>query len=229
MLKGWGTLIALFGACLIVPEPSFARPLNKKVCAALSKERTELAKIGIEKAIVKGPGWTNKNMPAGTLEKVRHYLSVEEKLRFRCSGIKVPDLAPEQTAAVEIKEAPKSKSGKQPDKKANKDVTGSIVKTQSAEKSALKKSKTAKSKEQKPASLQASLVSPITLPKVTTPEDTPSSAKPSPTKPSSNVPLPDRKPKRVAVKRRPSKKKAQAARPEPSQSISAQFNAEGGG
>lgn len=228
MRNGWGILIVLFWACWLLPGTAVARPLSKQDCKELSRERADLAKSGIEKAIVKGPGWTNSNMPAGTLEQVRHYLSVEEKLRFRCKGIKLPDLAPEQTAAAEIKDAEKIKPRKETDKKPKKDVTGAIVTPKSPEKKKPAKSKAAQSKpekakpekasEKKTVSLQAALISPASQPNASAPAASPLSS----------VPLPDRKPKRANVMIR-ARKKVKVKKPEPAQqSISSQFNADGG-
>lgn len=102
-----GAFLGFFAAALFA-GPADARPLKKATCKALAAERAELARQGVEKAILKGPEWTQANMAPQTLELVRRYLTVEEMLRFRCSGIKLPELAPEQIAAPPVKQPGKT-------------------------------------------------------------------------------------------------------------------------
>lgn len=96
------TTVAFAGllSAALMHGPADARPLKKATCDALVAERAKLARQGVEKAILKGPEWTQANMPVQTLELVHRYLDIEDKLRFRCRGIKLPDLVPEQSASL---------------------------------------------------------------------------------------------------------------------------------
>lgn len=109
LLRSGRFLAAALAAAVAVANPASARPLDRESCNALAAERGKLAsKHGIEKAIIKGPDWTRAKMPAGTLDRVRRYLTVEEQLRFRCRGKKPPLLDPERPAGDSAEAAPSS-------------------------------------------------------------------------------------------------------------------------
>lgn len=91
---------ALLAAGLVPVTAADARPLKKEQCDALAQERAKLATSGVERAIVKGPSWTQQNMAVGIVGKVRRYIEVEEQLRFRCTGKKPPEWPPEASAAA---------------------------------------------------------------------------------------------------------------------------------
>lgn len=107
-------------------SPGHARSLDREECEKLAEQRLALAREGVETAIVKGPEWTRANKPADMLARVQQYLEIEEKLRFRCSGMPLPDLEPEDIAGPRAPAAdpgtappsePKKKtSAAQPDK-----------------------------------------------------------------------------------------------------------------
>ncbi len=197
-MRGYPTvLILLFSVSFLLPGPAAARPLDKKDCTALSAQRAKLAKKGIEKAIVKGPEWTSANMPAEILDQVRRYLLIEEKLRFRCQGFKLPALAPEQTAAAAADaDARQALPDKAEGAAAKKDI--SPVAAPAKPDTPLQKEKTAARK-------GAVTQSPAATPAASQVTDTA-------TLPSSDVPLPDQKPRPgTARARAPKKKKRPAA------------------
>lgn len=88
-----------FAAAAFMAVSAHARPLDKKDCEALSDEFALLTERDIPKAIMRGPEWTLAHMPSRTMGEVKRYLTIEEQLRFRCSGKKPPTLDPEIAGA----------------------------------------------------------------------------------------------------------------------------------
>jgi hypothetical protein len=74
--------------------PADARPLSREECDTLSAELDVMAKTDVPNAVLRGPEWAIAHMPQA-MEQVKRYLLVEEQLRFRCTGKRVPDLEPE--------------------------------------------------------------------------------------------------------------------------------------
>jgi len=107
-----------------------ARPLKKEVCKALAAERTTLAKKDVIDALLKGPEWSRSNIPADAIQRIRRYLEVEEQLRFRCRGMKVPLLSPEETETASVS----PKKGAAPAKRVAK---GAIQKKKPATKQSI--------------------------------------------------------------------------------------------
>lgn len=96
-------LTGAFAVMTLISGRTEAGPLPKEACKTLEKERVALVKQGVDKAIINGPEWTRANMSPETMELARRYLTVEEKLYFRCPGTKIPILAAESAGDGDAK------------------------------------------------------------------------------------------------------------------------------
>jgi len=97
----------IFAAALFARAVAIAEPLDKESCANLQIERKQLLTRDMQAALEQGPDWVKDHLNEAAIERVRHFLSVEEQIQFRCRGggvAKVPakstDLAPEKAATV---------------------------------------------------------------------------------------------------------------------------------
>ena len=63
-----------------------AEPLDKESCANLQVERKKLLTKDMQHALEHGPDWVKDHLDKESIDKVRHFLSVEEQLAFRCRG-----------------------------------------------------------------------------------------------------------------------------------------------
>jgi len=86
-----------------------AEPLDKESCANLQVERSKLLTRDMQAALDQGPDWVKNHLNDEAIDRVRHFLSVEEQIQFRCRGggvAKVPakstDLAPQDAATVPL-------------------------------------------------------------------------------------------------------------------------------
>jgi hypothetical protein len=61
-----------------------AEPLDKESCARLETERKALLNREMQEALERGPDWVKDNLSEEKIERVRHFLGVEEQLAFRC-------------------------------------------------------------------------------------------------------------------------------------------------
>jgi hypothetical protein len=62
-----------------------AVPLDRDECKTLKAEQTALLTKEVRAALAQGPDWVKDHLhDAGDIEKVRQYLSIEEKVEFRC-------------------------------------------------------------------------------------------------------------------------------------------------
>lgn len=61
-----------------------AEPLDKESCARLETERKTLLNREMQEALDRGPDWVKDNLSQEKIERVRHFLSVEEQIQFRC-------------------------------------------------------------------------------------------------------------------------------------------------
>jgi hypothetical protein len=81
-----------------------AEPLDKENCANLQVERKKLLTKDMQHALEHGPDWVKDHLDKESIDKVRHFLSVEEQLAFRCRGGGVakqkPEATPPQDAAA---------------------------------------------------------------------------------------------------------------------------------
>jgi hypothetical protein len=65
---------------------AFAEPLDKDSCRRLNGERAKLLTPQMKAALARGPDWVKEHLDPGDIEKVRHFLSVEAMIEFRCRG-----------------------------------------------------------------------------------------------------------------------------------------------
>jgi hypothetical protein len=61
-----------------------AEPLDKESCVKLETERRALLNREMQEALDRGPDWVKDNLSQEKIERVRHFLGVEEQLQFRC-------------------------------------------------------------------------------------------------------------------------------------------------
>jgi hypothetical protein len=99
----------IFAAGLLACEVAIAEPLDKEACANLQIERKTLLTRDMQAALDQGPDWVKDHLNDEAIGRVRHFLSVEEQIQFRCRGggvAKVPakstDAAPENAATVPL-------------------------------------------------------------------------------------------------------------------------------
>jgi hypothetical protein len=87
-----------------------AEPLDKESCAKLEAESKALFDREMKEALDLGPDWVKNNLSEEKIERIRHFLGVEEQIQFRCrkdgfpagAGIKpmeMPDRNPVRLAA----------------------------------------------------------------------------------------------------------------------------------
>ena len=91
--------LALFTACATaaLSTGASAVPLDSADCKTLKAEQKSLLTSKLKAALSRGPDWVKENLHnADEIEKVRHYLLVEEKAAFRCrtDGVRVPKPKP---------------------------------------------------------------------------------------------------------------------------------------
>ena len=86
-----------------------AEPLDKESCANLQVERSKLLTRDMQAALDQGPDWVKNHLNDEAIDRVRHFLSVEEQIQFRCRGggvAKVPakstDTTPQDAASVPL-------------------------------------------------------------------------------------------------------------------------------
>jgi hypothetical protein len=76
---------------------ALAEPLDRAECKSLEAERRSLWNKDIQAALERGPDWVKDHLhSAEQIEKVREYLLLEEKTKFRCrtDGVVVPKPKP---------------------------------------------------------------------------------------------------------------------------------------
>lgn len=92
-------VVALLAASAAAPFSFGARaePLEREECKALKAEKRTLLTPELQAALARGPDWVKEHLhSAEDIEQVRKYLSVEEKVAFRCrtDGVVVPKPKP---------------------------------------------------------------------------------------------------------------------------------------
>jgi hypothetical protein len=82
-----------------------AEPLDKEACDKLKVEKQGLMVLGVDQEFAKGPDWAKSNLTPPELDLIKHFISVEEQLKFRCGMAVVhlqvqnePDEADEESA-----------------------------------------------------------------------------------------------------------------------------------
>jgi len=90
--------IALLAACpAVLPFAAAAEPLEADECKALQQKKQLLLTPQIKSALKRGPDWVKEHLhDYAEIEKVRQYLHVEEKVKFRCrtDGVRIPKPMP---------------------------------------------------------------------------------------------------------------------------------------
>jgi hypothetical protein len=74
-----------------------AEPLDRDECKSLKVEQKGLLTTEVRAALSRGPDWVKDHLhDAGDIEKVRQYLLIEEKVKFRCrtDGVRIPKPTP---------------------------------------------------------------------------------------------------------------------------------------
>ena len=89
----------------LVAAAAVAEPLDKNSCANLQVERSKLLTRDMQAALDQGPDWVKTHLNDPEIEKVRHFLSVEEQIQFRCRGGGVAK-APEKSTEASREVAP---------------------------------------------------------------------------------------------------------------------------
>jgi len=99
MLKLGLIAMALLVASAATPFGLGARaePLEREECKELQTQKRSLLTPDVKAALTRGPDWVKEHLyDQDHIEKVREYLSVEEKVAFRCrtNGVRVPKPLP---------------------------------------------------------------------------------------------------------------------------------------
>lgn len=74
-----------------------AEPLEREECKELKAQQRSLLTPDVKAALTRGPDWVKEHLyEMDHIEKVRQYLSVEEKVAFRCrtNGVRIPKPMP---------------------------------------------------------------------------------------------------------------------------------------
>jgi len=95
----------VFAVALLAGAVAGAEPLDKESCANLQIERKKLLTRDMQAALDQGPDWVKDHLNDEAIDRVRHFLSVEEQIQFRCRGggvakAKSTDAAPGKAATV---------------------------------------------------------------------------------------------------------------------------------
>jgi hypothetical protein len=89
----------VFVAALLAGAVASAEPLDKESCANLQIERRKLLTRDMQAALDQGPDWVKNHLNDEAIDRVRHFLSVEEQIQFRCRGGGVAKLPAKSTNA----------------------------------------------------------------------------------------------------------------------------------
>ncbi len=70
---------------LAVMSPAFSAVLGAaKSCDVLRAQRNALEVLGVKQNMAHGPSWAKKNLPNTEIYLIRHYISIDERVRFLC-------------------------------------------------------------------------------------------------------------------------------------------------
>lgn len=90
--------VVLLVAGFVAPYgTAHAEMLEPEECEALKSQHKSLLTATVQSALTRGPDWVKENLhDQEKIEQVREYLSVEEKLAFRCrtDGVRIPKPMP---------------------------------------------------------------------------------------------------------------------------------------
>ncbi len=86
MLRPNAIAVLVSVAASVIASVAAAEPLDKQSCASLQSERTRLLNTDMQAALDQGPDWVKKHLTEEAIGRVRHFLSVEEQIQFRCRG-----------------------------------------------------------------------------------------------------------------------------------------------
>lgn len=90
----------VFAAALLAGAVASAEPLDKESCANLQIERKKLLTRDMQAALDQGPDWVKDHLNDEAIDRVRHFLSVEEQIQFRCRGGGVAKVPAKSTDAA---------------------------------------------------------------------------------------------------------------------------------
>lgn len=74
-----------------------AEPLERDECDVLKAQQKDLLTASVSAALQRGPDWVKEHLhDKDTIEQIREYLIVEEKVAFRCrtDGVRIPKPEP---------------------------------------------------------------------------------------------------------------------------------------
>ena len=80
------TLLLVAAASLLDVGGGNAEPLDKESCADLQAERKQLLTNDMQAALEQGPDWVKTHLNEAEINQVRRFLTIEEKIQFRCRG-----------------------------------------------------------------------------------------------------------------------------------------------
>ena len=86
--------VLIFASTPFVFVMARAEPLDKVACTNLQNERKQLLTRDMQAALDQGPDWVKKHLSDEAIERVRHFLSVDEQIQFRCRGGGVTKVPP---------------------------------------------------------------------------------------------------------------------------------------
>lgn len=98
-------LSAILLAIMAVPSTSSGEPLDEAACAELGAIRQKHMKSGIEQTFKKGVEWAKANLSEAALAEIKEYLTVEDKLLFRCKEVAAKVKAPEVSEKTDTRSA----------------------------------------------------------------------------------------------------------------------------
>ena len=55
-------------------------------CKTLRAQRNALVVLGVKQNMKQGPSWAKQNLPEPEIYLIRHYMTIDEKVRFRCKN-----------------------------------------------------------------------------------------------------------------------------------------------
>ena len=64
-----------------------AKPLSSEECALLREQKQQFEAKGMAKTISRGAKWASENLDAQKISEVGEFLSVVEKISFRCNSV----------------------------------------------------------------------------------------------------------------------------------------------
>ncbi|HVZ03726.1 hypothetical protein [Hyphomicrobium sp.] len=79
--------------------------LDEDTCAQLRLEQSKFLKTGILSDMAKGPDWAKAHLSADRLQEIKHYITLDEQVRFGCRDAKLSadaEKASKAAARIEI-------------------------------------------------------------------------------------------------------------------------------